>query len=351
MKRSSFVGLALCLLTACASNCTCQRPENVAAKRAMSEPPPADPLIERAKEKLDVDAMPDNDELARHIHMMPYKEMVARLGSFVLESDGQLVFSRSQFNIASSEKARVVQAESGDFSVHLEAGKDGTQEVAYINEILFLKNRNGAWRASRDPTGERHELVRDAAGVWRSFYKMYAHSLRFSSKGGDTVAGRSATRFAMMVPDESAKAKAAGENDPSAAPTAVTEDGAPDRSAATEKKRLNDRMQAWRTKAHPAGGTGDIWIDRETGVVLKVKFTGKLAVGDGPTPALLNVNIKMNISDVGHGRAIPAPKGAIDEIVRHKTPVNVREVFEKQGVVPPAPKDDTSANGKGAPSK
>ena len=59
LSRALCVGLLTCApLVAC----TCQRPENVAAKKRLSAPPPKDPTAALAQEKLDAEGLHKSDE-------------------------------------------------------------------------------------------------------------------------------------------------------------------------------------------------------------------------------------------------------------------------------------------------
>ena len=44
-----------------------------------------------------------------------------------------------------------MQSDSGDFSIDVVTGDGSEQKLAYLNEIFFLKNNNGQWRAPRQP--------------------------------------------------------------------------------------------------------------------------------------------------------------------------------------------------------
>ena len=74
-------------------------------------------------------------------------------------------------------------------------------------------------------------------------------------------------------------------------------------------------------------------------MMLVVAFEGEVVVGDGPEPARLHVKIDQKITDVGRAQEIPVPKDAIEDVVRHKMPVDTRSILEEGGVVAPLPTD------------
>jgi hypothetical protein len=117
-----------------------------------------------------------------------------------------------------------------------------------------------------------------------------------------------------------------------------------------KKKRIGDRLGKWRDRAKPAGGSGELWVDEKTGVVVMVRFDGNLAVGDGPTPSKLHVKVDQSYRDIGKDQKVPMPKDAIEDVVRKKMPVRPRELLEDEGIVKPLPRDGGPGGG-GAGSK
>ncbi len=355
--RRLVIAVAL-VLVPLAPACTCQRPENVEAKRRMSEPPPPDPQRAAAGEKIDVDGLGDPKVLDR-VMRMEGGEIAARLVSYAFSAEGSLSFGRGeQPGLRSAEKTRVVQGQprddgsDGDFAVEVVTGDGSEQRLAYVNEIFFLKNNNGKWRMSRDPDGERHAYRSDALAVWKSFYDLFKHALTVERLGSGRHDGREVIKYRLTVANREAEARAAGAKEP---PLPVGPDGGPAEEPADVKRtRMRDRMAKWRERAKPAGGTGEIWIDVDTAVPSYVRFDGKLVVGDAPDPATLAVKLEQRYSDIGKNHQIPMPKDAIEEVRREKMPVRVREILEDNGAVEPLPRDagpgGAARGGKGGKS-
>lgn len=324
--------------------CACQRPENAAAKERLMAPPPPDPIRQRAQERLDAEGLAAPGSERDRVMRMSVGEAGIRLGSFRLATEGELEFSRDDIQVKSAENVKIDLGPEGHFSIHVVTGDEGEQRVAYINDILFLKNNNGRWRASRDPAGEREELLDDSGGIWRSFYDLFSHTLELKKKGRTTFAGRNVIEYTMKLPDERAAAQALGAQEP-VLPAAVGPDGGVvEVDPQVENRRMRDRLSTWRKKAKPAGGRGELRVDEETGVILYVQFTGRLAVGDRAQPGMLRVSLKHSVSDVGANLEVTAPKDAIEEIVRKKWPTDPRTPLEKAGLVPPLPKEDAKVS-------
>lgn len=331
MVRTALVVAALAVVFG-PSSCTCQRAENVAAKERLSQPPPPDPSEKLAAERIDPGALA-TPEVMKRVSRMDAAEMQKRLGSFVYESKGDLSFARVDAKVRSAETTRIVQSKTGDFAIAVRTGDSSTQDLAFVNGVLFLKNNNGAWRLSRDPTGERNEHRSDSAGVWRSFYDLFGHALQVAPSGAGTHAGRPVVKYALKLPDQSAVAAAEGAKEP--ARVVAADAGPVDATSLDEKKRIADRTSKWRQRAKPAGGGGEIWVDEATAVPLRVIFKGAMAVGDGPDPARLQVDLDVNVTEVGKDLEVKAPKDAVEDIVRKKYPVEPRTILEEHGIVKP----------------
>ena len=351
---------ALFLAVAC-SGCTCQRTENLDAKARLTKPQPQELSSVKATEKIDVDALTDAAKMSRVAHM-DGSELAARLGSFLYKGTGELSFGRDSDPspaLKSAETTTVMQAANGDFAVSVVTGDGTEQKLAYVNEIFFLKNNNGQWRVSRDPSGERNTYRSDAMAVWASFYDMVEHALVVERTGATTHAGRGAVGYSLKLPDNSDKARAEGAlvTDAAAPPTVIPGvDGGPDtvidapEDEKLRRERIATRVSAWARRAHPAGGSGRILVDEITGAPLLVEFTGELVVGDGKDPARLKITLTSAMTEIGKDQMVVAPKDAIDEVVRKKVVAQPRVPFEEAGIVAPVPKD-AGPDGAGAGSK
>jgi len=328
-------------------SCTCQRAENIEAKARLTKPAPPNPVDGLSAQKIDAAALDKDDKLVKRVCRMDVVEAHRRLSSFLYTSKGDLLFNRGAGKIRSAEKTRLLQSATDDFSSSLETGDGSTQDLAYVNGVFFLKNGNGQWRMSRDPTGERDEYRRDAGAVWRSFYDLFAHTLVVTANGTGRHAGRDVVKYKLAIPDQAAAARELGAQEP---PIAAIPDGGTAAEATTpeENKRMADRVSRWRSKAKPAGGKGELYVDVETGVPLFVHFEGALLVGDAPEPARLEVNLEQSYTEVGKEHEIHAPKEAVEEIVRQKYPTNPRALLEENGIVKPEGKDAGAGGGAGA---
>ncbi len=323
----------------------CKSEENEAAKERLSKPEPPDPLIGRSQEVIPSGELADDRAVRDRVNRMTFAEVARRLGSLKLVTQGDLSFERSDLKVKSGEDVSIVQSETGDFSVSTTTSDGSTQELVFANGVLFLKNNNGKWRASRDPVGERNELREDGAGIWRSFYDLFAHALTLEARGTTTHKGRTAVRYALHVPNEEAAARslASAAKGPPRVEGDEDDGGVPDAGPVVSEREMqawvSERVRTWRKKAKPGGGEGELLVDQETGALLKVSFDGRLVVGDQQPPAVLRVKLRHEVSAVGKQHEIVVPKDAIEEVVRKKWPVKPRAFLEQEGLVAPLPKE------------
>jgi hypothetical protein len=340
---------ALLLAVVC-SGCTCQRAENIEAKERLTKPQPKETSSALATEAINVDDLTTPATMKRVCHM-DGGELATRLGSFIYKGTGELSFGRDGDPnpvLRSAEGTTVTQTSRGDFSVGVITGDGTEQKLAYVNEVFYLKNNNGQWRVSRDPSGERNEYRSDGMAIWASFYDLVSHALIVERTGATSHDGRGAVGYSLKLPDETAKAIAEGATVTDAAPPATLVpgvDGGPDTTvdAAEDEKvrreRIASRVSMWARRAHPAGGSGRLLVDEKTGAPLLIEFAGELVVGDGKQPARLKVKMNSSITAIGKDHIVEAPAEAIAEVVRKKVVATPREPFEAAGVVAPLPKD------------
>jgi hypothetical protein len=345
--------IILCVLTLTMTLCGillggCTDSEDQAAKKRLSAPPPPNPVVEQAAQKLEVDRLNDNPELWKRINRMSFQEVALRAKSLEYTASGSMQFERSDIALSSAEKVKIVQSQSGDFSLDLETGSGNRQELAFVNDVFFLKNNNGKWRASRDPKGERNSYRDDGGGIWRSFYDLFAHTMTVKKMGERTVGDRHTVLYAVGVKDETDNMTGGDEDEDTLMGSAdggraVGSSDDLDLPPAMNPNKMARRISVWRKKAHAKSGEGEVWIDVETGIPLQVKFKGEVHVDDAARPAVLQIEFESLAKEIGKDLIVPPPPEAVDEIVRKKWPVKPRAILEKSGILPKLDTPEESA--------
>lgn len=336
VKRRYFIQmLSLCAFLL--PGVACKNAEDQEAKQRLFEPAPSSQVVQKAQMKLEVDRLHEDKAAWRQVNRMSFHEIALRAKSLRYEASGDMDFKRADLALKSSEKVSIVQSDTGDFSIKMTTGGGSQQELAYVNDVFFLKNNNGQWRASRDPTGERDAYRDDGGGIWKSFFDLFSHQMTVKKMGERTVAGRDAVLYAVSANDETDKMT--GGDDVDETPVtgdggvSLTNDGDSLGGGAPQPNQMANRISKWRERAHVKTGQGEVYVDLETGVPLKVSFKGELHVDDSLRPAKMNVVFQSTITELGKKLEVPPPAEAVEEIVRKKWPVRPRKLLEKAGVL------------------
>ncbi|MBN2359562.1 MAG: hypothetical protein JXR83_08900 [Deltaproteobacteria bacterium] len=274
------------------------------AKRRVFAPPPPDPVVTRAGEKIEVGGLANQPAVRDRLVHMSAAEIGQRLGSFVFEAEGRISFSRGTVKRHSTERAALEQAANGDFRLDLAMEGGDQQHLVYSGGVLYVRHNYGVWRASRDPTDERLRWREQAYGIWPSFYDLFGAQIRFVEGTPTTREGRPVVSFTISVtagkPPAEQLAKPSGEG--------------------TEGERaLARRAEEWRRYTVAESGGGTLVLDERQAVPLEVDFGGTLrVVDDEQTPAQLEVAVKAKLGKIGSLERIEPPADYVQEYVRRK---------------------------------
>lgn len=229
------------------------------------------PEAEKA-EPIDAFAVADNPQVADRVHTMEFSEVARRLGAHRLQSRIKFEFVSPDTRAWLRENGLIVQAADGDFRVKVENDEGQGYELIYADSRYFVRNRFGPFHL-RDAISADHLRWRDAAyGGWAAVYRLYRGRLRFAKLGLTRYHGRDAIRFSISLSGE--PPRLAGTPEPPRVPPGIAKYVYPIEPTPSDSHR-------WRDNAQPKQARGSVLVDADAGVVLKVEFTGELAV---PTP-------------------------------------------------------------------
>ncbi|MEL6546449.1 MAG: hypothetical protein AAFQ82_17615, partial [Myxococcota bacterium] len=87
----------------------------------------------------------------------------------------------------------------------------------------------------------------------------------------------------------------------------------------------------WRETARAMGLQGDIWVDSDTGVIVKSKLEGRLEIQDRDVrPTQLSIRYDGEVSQAGAAQTVVAPSDARAEYSRTPRPVDVLSFFRHE---------------------
>lgn len=304
-QQLSGVALAMALMVAVlgAAGCARDRAKSEARQRVFAPPPP-DPVVTRAKEKIEVGGLASQPPVRERLVHMSFAEIAQRLGSFAFEAEGRISFSRGTVTRQSVERATLEQAANGDFRLDLVMEGGDEQHLVFCNGVLYVRHNFGVWRASRDPTDERLRWREQAYRIWPSFYDLFGDQIRFVEGAPTSVDGRPAVRFTISVAANPAPVEPMGK-----APTEG--DGL--------ERTLAQRAIEWRRHTAAESGGGSLLLDEQQAAPIEVDFGGKLrVVDDDQKPASLEVAVKAKISKIGTIPRIDPPADYVQEYVHRR---------------------------------
>jgi len=285
-------------------------------------------------EPVDVDrAASDPDALVRAVRV-PHHRVAEALGAHVFRATssvdatvtgGSEPEAREQLDVS----ARIEYAEPQRFRALVESSADYGREIIFADGQLYLRPRYGAFhrRAPSDehePASWRDDIYAELAG----HLELLAPGLAVRDGGAADVGGRPARRIELVRAET---------------PRQMPVTSAPQR--------------AWRKSVEVESLSGEVFLDRETGVPLRARLEGVAHAQRDQRLVRMHIVVEHFIEGIGQAVAIAAPPE--DQWI--DTPVRSREVAEREHLLEdiaqparPAPTPEntpTGASGEGRPGR
>lgn len=228
----------------------------------------------------------------------------ALLRSFRLSGKSDYTMTRGRKKIRLRETFDWRQAQNGDFATVLENAQGHGLETWWAGRRFMLRRRYGKVRERPTEGLEHLRYPQDLFGAWASIYKLYRGRLQLRAAEKTSLGGRAAQRFEVSL--ASAPVTDLAERLPPH----------PERMDLGDLKILTAHRRAWRASAKPLVANGSIALDAETGVVLDVDFTGRLALPDKTEKAELTVALQWRMRDVGRPVEVKVPEAMPEPVMR-----------------------------------
>ncbi len=242
---------------------------------------------EKAKEPIDAYALEDRPELKNRVLAMRFEEVIARMGFVEYSGQARFVLKRNGHTIDVPENSIIRHGLHGSFSVK-QVDQDGlvNREVIYTNGILYGQNGpKGKMRVMGMIKGESTRTRDEAWQPLRVFSSYYGPRFGLHKSGAETVNGRSAAKYEMVLLDGSPLIEVPG----------------------------------MKGSKKPISLKGTLLVDDGTGVPVKCKMNGKLEIpGEkaDQNPGELDLSLSFDLKPI-EGEEIK-PKEFIPEIKRRE---------------------------------
>jgi hypothetical protein len=286
----------------------------------------ADPV-----EPVDVDsAASDPDALMRAVRV-PHRRVGESLGPHVFHATSSVDVTVTGGNEPEAHEkldvtARIEYADGQRFRALVESSGDHGREIILVDGHLYLRPRHGAFHRrpatdEHEPAGWRDDIYAELAG----HLELLAPGLSVRDGGAADVAGRPARRI------ELSRAETPRELPAAASP-----------------------QRAWRSTVEVESLSGEIFLDRETGVPLRARLEGVAHARRDQRLVRMHVVVEHAIEAIGQAVAIAPPP----EEQWVDTPVRSREVAERERLLEdiaqparPAPTPENTPTGAGGDAR
>lgn len=238
---------------------------------------------------LDLTDFAESTKLQHRVLYMPFGEVAARLGSVRFEGSSSFTFSRGSERYEQQDTYDVAQDAGGNFSVRLST-PHGSVEFYLVGEEAFVRLDRGHVRANDRPELGSEAWTEIAWSSMAQALEPFRPRLALTDAAQETIGGREAIRYRLAL--------------------AGADVSAPQRLESVPDTPLPQRpAPAWRQSAKPLELEGTLALDRDTGVVLRLKVAGRLEIPDPKgRPTELVLRYQGGLADVGKVTEIRAPK-------------------------------------------
>lgn len=254
-----------CLLLACAVffvvSTACDRTGSKLQEKA-----PPNPLIAKKNKPVQGASLAAKKKLLYKSASFQLSDAANWLGGFRFQATSVYRFKRRSKVLRLKETYKISQRTSGDFRTYLKNSKGRGYEVVWAEHKLYVRFFPKAFRMMSKDIHHAYRWQRRGYGQWRALVGLFGPHMVLKSEGAVSLLSRSCIRYRIgfsSTPDSSRFEKE-GSAWGGVVPNRT-------RGAASKLPRV------------PKSGKGRLWIDQQTGLVMKVVFEGSYKIGGKAT--------------------------------------------------------------------
>jgi hypothetical protein len=319
----------------------CQDPVDKAAKARIFSPEDPPKVVASAAEKLPPEDVADNPRVARRILSMDASEVTERLGPHAYKATVSYEWAGAPGTVpVKLTETRTFRAGpggvSGDFHGVLENSRDQGLEVMRVGGQVFARNRYGTFRQRLRDRGMAERTRAELTGAIRDVDSLFRGRLHLAPRGTVTYEGRTAWNYAVELGPEGDTGAA-----PKALPALLEPKGGRDE---TTKRRL-----AFFEHRTPKSLTGEVVVDAQTSVVLKVRLDGRITVpaNDAGGAAELRMVLDSALSEIGTDPQLQPPQDFLPDADK---PQGIADALDRFGIPRNKPEGAAGTPAAGTPA-
>ena len=301
----------------------CQDPVDKAAKARIFSPEDPPKVVATAAEKLPPEDVADNPRVARRILSMDAAEVTERLGPHAYKATLTYEWTGGSGTLPTRlSETRTLRAGpggvNGDFHGVLENNRDQGLEVMRVGGKVYARNRYGTFRQRLRDRGMAERSRAELTGAIRDVDSLFRGRLHLAPQGTVTYEGRTAWRYSVDLGPEGNTGTT-----PAVLPALAAPKGGRDE---TTRRRL-----AFFEHRTPKSLSGEVLVDADTSVVLKVRLDGRITVpaNDAGGAAELRLVLDSALSEIGHDPRLQPPENFLPDADK---PQGIADALDRFGI-------------------
>ena len=311
--RRFCLSLLACGLLACGNEA-----DKLAKKRIFSpEDPPL--AVAAAQEALPAGALATQTAFVSRILHMGIAETTERLGAHQFKAKLRMEWRGHHRKQVLTEERVLLSAQGGvfgDFYAQLRNSRKQGYDILRIGHQVFAKNQHGTYRQRLRDRGMAERMRQEAFGVLGEIDNLFEHHLLLQADGTETVEGRQAYKYRVVLGTRPRVEKAKAPLPPPLEP----------RRELSESSRLR---LAFFERRLPETLEGKLWVDANTAVVLKAELQGTLKVPEGETASILLIHLAAHMQHIGKNPQLTLPETFIPD---EDKPQGIAAALERFGL-------------------
>jgi hypothetical protein len=305
----------------------CTDPVDKAAKQRIFSPEDPPKVLAAASEKLPPERIAEDPVIAKRVLEMSAAEATERLGAHKYAVDVSFEWTGKSRAVRATEKRTLVSASggvAGDFDAVEDIAASGGSgagqglEVLRVHGDVYAKDKYGKFRQRKRDRGMAERAREDVHGALRDFASLFQDRMKLEPQGTVTYEGRTAWKYiATLAPH---------------APQLPMAKVPPVVQARAGRDPSTERRLRFFDKRVPKALSGEVFVDAETSVVVKVHLDGHMTAPgeekDGPEVAL-RMTLDGRVTDVGKEPGLKTPKDALPDVDK---PEGIAEALDRFGI-------------------